>query len=93
MGCNIWKFVIKPKRFKVLPLVTFYCLALTLAFERFYYSIWFFKAIYTDMNLVTALIPFNLKAMIGLNQTWTIIELCLGIKSSFSLRTNQQTAE
>ena len=86
---NVWKFLVKQKKFKILPLVAFYCLAVPLACERFHFAVWSVPTVFINMELVIQLTPLILKPMIGLLQSWVVTELCLTIKKSFSLASHK----
>ena len=39
--CNVWWFLVKQKKYRVLPLLVFYVLTVPLLATRFYYTIWY----------------------------------------------------
>ena len=73
------KIIVKQGKYKVLPLSTFYALALPLLVLRFYLDIWFFPASYFPLfSLILA--PPTMKFLIAVNQAWVNVELCLSIR-------------
>ena len=80
---NVWKFLIRQARYKVLPLVTFYVLALLLMSERVYFAIWFFALTYKKNSVLWQTLPLTIKAMIAVLQSWMITELCIRLHQSY----------
>ena len=76
---NFVKIIVKQGKYKVLPLSTFYALALPLLILRFYLDIWFFPAGFRPIFSVI-LAPPTLKFLIAVNQAWVNVELCLSIR-------------
>ena len=76
---NFVKIIVKQGKYKVLPLSTFYALALPLLILRFYLDIWFFTS---NLNPMFTIIfaPPTMKFLIAVNQAWVNIELCLSIR-------------
>ena len=75
---NVWKILIKQGRFKVLPLTTFYILAIMVVIAHTYYAIMLGKILlyfYVLPQLMCQILMFG----ITLQQTWVVIELCLVI--------------
>ena len=62
----------------MLPLLTFYALALPLLGVRFYVAIWFFTAqVYLNQAVLMASPTFSF--LIAVSQAWVNAELCLAI--------------
>ena len=83
---NFWLILVRQQRFKVIPFVTFYALALPLFVIRLYYAIFYFVTVF-KCTVFVDLMPVTLKAMMGFCQTWMIFELCLRIHYSIQLVT------
>ena len=83
---NIWRILIKQRKYKVLPLMSFYTAAVLNVIFRFFYTIWFFSI--EDGNLTIFFMEIIMtKFMIGIDQSWINIELCLIINYSLKYPT------
>ena len=76
---NFVKIIVKQGKYKVLPLSTFYALALPLLMIRFYLDIWFFPAGWHP-RFTVLFAPPTMKFLIAVNQAWVNVELCLSIR-------------
>ena len=76
---NFVKIIVRQGRYKVLPLTTFYALALPLLIIHFYLDIWFFPS-RMHPKLSVLLAPPTMKFLIAVNQAWVNVELCLSIR-------------
>ena len=75
---NVWKILIMQGRFKVLPLTTFYILAIMIVIAHSYYAIMLGRILlffWVLPQLMCQILMFGLT----LQQTWVVIELCLVI--------------
>ena len=79
---NIWTILIKRRKYRVLPLLTFYIVATLLVLNRLYLSIWYFTASLECKPLLAFLGSLTSKFCLGLDQTWVNIELSLSLKHS-----------
>lgn len=87
---NFWKILIKQEKYKVLPLVTFYALAIPLLIIRIYIAIYFFVYI-TDHQMLPFLLPCTLAFLMAIDLCWIITELSLRIR--YSLKTGNSFHE
>ena len=84
---NIQRILIKQRKYKVLPLVSFYTSATLNVFLRLSFVIWYFK-IENQQLTIFLLDVIATNFMIGIDQTWINIELCLIINHSLKLILN-----
>ena len=75
---NVWKFLVKQGRYRVLPLVTFYVLAISITLVKIYIACQF-AAVMVDFQVFAQLICQTLMFTLILQQSWVNIELCYGI--------------
>ena len=75
---NVWKFLIKQGRYRVLPLVTFYVLAILITLAKVYIAFQL-AAVLVDFQVWPQLICQTLMFTLILQQSWVNIELCYGI--------------
>ena len=75
---NSYWFLYKQKRYKTLPLLSFYILSLCLTALRIHFNIWFYCLERGDTVLTPIMMPL-LKIDIGLNQCWVMFELILNL--------------
>ena len=71
---NSYLYLWKGAKYRVLPLLVFYLLSMTLVILRFYGAIWFFVV---HKIIFIAYFPITCKFCLGLMQTWIMVELCL----------------
>jgi len=81
---NSYLYLWKGAKYRVLPLLVFYLLSMTLVIFRFYADIWYFvvplhKVIFIGFSQISC------KFCLGLVQTWIIVELCLQISYSIKV--------
>ena len=76
---NAWNLLIRRGKYKVVPLIIFYIVAITLVLERLYDHIGFW-ALITNQRVLPLLMHQTLKFVIGLDQAWVNLELCLSIR-------------
>ena len=81
---NSWAFLIKQGKYKTLPLLLFYILAILLSVDRIAYSILFF-GIYLDHGIVLLSMKAFFYFNVGLVQCWSILELALRVRESIKL--------
>ena len=79
--CNFWWFIIRQGKYKVHPLLVFYILALLTTVARFYRTVWHFTVILTNQP-IGLYAPPTFKTMLGLEQAWIMIELCIRIRTT-----------
>lgn len=75
---NVWKILIKQCRLKVLPLTTFYILAIMIVIAHSYYAIELGSIILYSWVLPQVMCQILMFGL-TLQQTWVVIELCLVI--------------
>ena len=81
MLLNIWKFLIKQRRYRNQQLVVYYTLCTFVIAARIYQTIWYFKAAFLAQPIGLAAPPI-FKSMLGVEQTWIMLELCMRIHTS-----------
>ena len=80
---NMWKFLIKQKKYKTWPLLMFYILTICLAVARIYFSFFYFVILANNGifgNLLHPVIKLNL----GIIQCWILLEL--GLRVNLNIR-------
>ena len=75
---NTWAFLIKQKKYKILPLLIFYVLVILLSISRICYSFFFFRE-YFNYRIINFLLKPIILINLGLVQCWIIYELSLRI--------------
>ena len=92
---NCYAFLYKQRKYKTLPLMLFYTLAIMLTLARLSYDILQFGQIINQWIIYT-LMPI-IKINMGLNQCWMLYELSLRVSLSIKLKqlkdTTQQNAD
>ena len=79
MYINIWKIIIKQKRYKTLPLLFFYIFTFTALTLRLFNFIF----VFTELSIEIILdISGVAKLCVGLIQAWMILEIALRLKQS-----------
>ena len=81
---NFMKIIVGSKKKDTLPLLAFYFLSFYIIIIRIYYAIWYLQ-IEANFQITPSLMPLTLKFLLGLDQTWIIVELCLRINYSISI--------
>lgn len=81
---NFWTIMIRQKRHNVMPVLAFYITSLPLAILRTYFAIWYVPVI-AKAQITPFLLPLTLKFLLGIDQTWIIIELYLRINYSIKI--------
>ena len=84
---NVWRILIKQRKYKVLPLLSFYTAAALNVILRLVSSIWFFNTVEDHQMTILVMDILATKFMIGIDHTWINIELCLII--NYSLKSIQ----
>ena len=79
---NLWNFIIKQGKYRNQPLLMFYILSIILIIFRFYFFIWYFCFTLNKDNTLPIIAPPLVKCMLGLEQTWIMIELSVKINMS-----------
>lgn len=75
---NSWAFLWRQGKYKTLPLLLFYLVAVTLTLARLYYSLFVFYEFTDNFFAINQMMPV-LKIELGLVQCWMMLELSLRI--------------
>ena len=75
---NVWKFLVKQGRYRVLPLVSFYVLAISITLVKVYIACQF-APVMVEFQVFPQLICQTLMFTLILQQSWVNMELCYGI--------------
>ena len=81
---NSYKILYLQKKVYVIPLTTYYILALLIVILRIYDAIWNFTAD-QHQEVMTFLMPQTLEFFVGINLCWVIVELSLRIRFSLKI--------
>ena len=79
---NLWNFIIKQGKYRNQPLLMFYILSIILIIFRFYFFIWYLNFTFVTQNSLGIIAPPLVKCMLGLEQTWIMVELSIKINMS-----------
>ena len=82
--CNAWRFLVKQRKWIVLPLVSFYIVAMINVFCGAIFVIWLFPII-LNKQIPLHFIAQTTKFSLGLDQSWINVELCLSIRHSIKM--------
>ena len=81
---NSYKILYLQKKVYVIPLTTYYILALLIVILRIYDAIWNFAAD-QHQEVMPFLMPQTLEFFVGINLCWVIVELSLRIRFSLKI--------
>ena len=84
---NMWKFLIKQRKYKTWPLLIFYILTICLAVVRIYNSFFFFVLV-AENEIFGILLPPVIKLNLGMVQCWILLELGLRVNLNIRLTEN-----
>ena len=86
---NTYTIIIKQKKYKVAPLLTFYIVTTMMILMYIYFEIYLWK-ITKKQNVFFIIMPIVLKFGLGLDQTWVNIELSVSFKHSLDTILNAE---
>ena len=75
---HVWKILYKQRKFKVLPLTTFYILAIANVVAHMYLAVMFAEVLLYGW-VVPQLMCQTIMFALTIQQTWVVIELCMVI--------------